>query len=188
MYPHKHDSTDDKDDNDDDNNNDSYDDTSDNKNKSSSSSLIPEGVLPSYLATAFGELYEDDGLIVMAKGLGWLNLLASFVRFYADVEQGHLAIVQENAAKSSSSPSSSSSSSRTKPPLVLVLGLKDAEHDALLSILDSWGTPHRMMPKIITNESGQGKDRIGTLECARLSCSTAHSKVPSPTAFDPLTL
>jgi hypothetical protein len=132
--------------------------------KKSSSSFIPEGVLPSYLATAFGELYEEDGLMVMAKGLGWMSLLASFVRFYADIEHGHVAILEEHnddAADSTAKMSSSENKQSTKPPLVLVLGLKDSEHEALMSILDSWGTPHTMMPKSITNESGQGKDRVG---------------------------
>jgi hypothetical protein len=57
--------------------------------------LIPDGLLPSYLASAFGDLYEEDGLIVLGKGLGLLNLLASFVRFYADTKEGHLSILQE---------------------------------------------------------------------------------------------
>ena len=56
---------------------------------------IPEGLLPSYLASAFGEIYEEDGLAVFGKGLGWLSLLAAFVRFYADVEDGHVSIVEE---------------------------------------------------------------------------------------------
>ena len=126
-------------------------------NEARSSSLIPEGVLPSYLASAFGELYEDDGLMVMAKGLGWLSLLASFVRFYADVGHGHVAILQEHDPENDRAVFGKTTS---KPPLVLVLGLKDAEHEALISILESWGTPHAIMPKIITNENGQGKDRM----------------------------
>ena len=56
---------------------------------------IPEGLLPSYLSVAFGELYQEDALVVFGKGLGWLSLLASFVRFYADVEEGHLAVMEE---------------------------------------------------------------------------------------------
>ena len=117
----------------------------------SSSSLIPEGILPSYLATAFGELYEEDGLMVMAKGLGWMNLLASFVRFYADVEQGHVAALMMEEKDANNNKNNNDHHNSKKPPLVLVLGLKDAEHDALLSILDSWGTPHAMMPKSINN-------------------------------------
>jgi len=148
---------------------------SSNSSSSSSSSMIPSpGLLPSYLASAFAELYEEDGLMVLAKGLGWMSLLASFVRFYADVEEGHASMIADELQRTSAplvspSPSSSSTKGKTdfaappvKPPLVLVLGLRQVEHEALLSILDSWGTPHHMMPKSITNESGQGKDRLGT--------------------------
>jgi DNA excision repair protein ERCC-4 len=106
--------------------------------------FVPEGLLPSYLAEAFGDLYAEDGLLVLGKGLGLLNLLASFVRFYADVEEGH-------AAESTS----------TKPPLVFVLGLRDNERKALVSILETWGTPPQLLPTMVTNESGQGKDRAG---------------------------
>jgi hypothetical protein len=63
--------------------------------KSKSKTLIPEGLLPSYLASAFGDLYEEDGLLVLGKGLGLLNLIASFVRFYADTKEGHLSLLQE---------------------------------------------------------------------------------------------
>jgi hypothetical protein len=58
-------------------------------------SAIPEGLLPAYLAVAFGELYEEDGLMVLGKGLGWLSLLAAFVRFYGDTEEGHVSILQD---------------------------------------------------------------------------------------------
>lgn len=106
--------------------------------------LVPEGLLPSYLADAFGELYAEDGLLVLGKGLGLLSLLASFVRFYADIEEGY-------AAETKSS----------KPPLVFVLGLRDNECKALVSILETWGTPPHILPTMVTNESGQGKDRAG---------------------------
>lgn len=129
------------------------------------SSLIPApGLLPSYLVVAFGELYEDDGLMVFAKGLGWMSLLAAFCRFYADVEDGHLAVMAEDSnEENETSKLLGSSTIHKRPPLVLVLGLRQVEQEALLSILDSWGTPHHMMPKSITNESGQSKDRLGTL-------------------------
>ncbi len=94
------------------------------------SSMIPSpGLLPSYLAMAFGELYEEDGLMIMAKGLGWMSLLASFVRFYADVEEGHAALMADESTRSSSSSS-------RKLPLILVLGLRPVEHEALLSIIE----------------------------------------------------
>lgn len=111
-------------------------------------SAIPEGLLPSYLATAFGEIYEEDGLAVLGKGLGWLSLLAAFVRFYSDVEEGHMSIMKEKGGEV-----------KGKPPLVLVLGLRDSEHEALLSLLEIFHTPQHMLPTLITNESGQGKDR-----------------------------
>ena len=36
-----------------------------------------------YLREAFMELYSDDGLLVMARGLGILRLLAKFLRLYS---------------------------------------------------------------------------------------------------------
>ena len=54
-----------------------------------------------------------------------------------------------------------SCSEPVKPPLVIVLGLKEKEREALGSILESFGTPPELMPTFITNESGQGKDRAG---------------------------
>jgi DNA excision repair protein ERCC-4 len=145
---------------------------------SSSSLLIPEGMLPSYLATAFGELYENDGLAVFGRGLGWLTLLASFVRFYADVEEGHVALLQEEqeaTLKSSSKNANNgkSSAQQPRPPLVLVLGLNDQEHDSLLQMLLSWGTPHEMMPTIITNESGQSSTRQEMYSRGGVFCITS---------------
>ena len=64
--------------------------------------LVPTGLLPSYLADAFSDLYGDDGLVVLGKGLGWLSLLAVFVRFYGDVEEGHVSIVNSDKESPSS--------------------------------------------------------------------------------------
>ena len=61
-----------------------------------SDALVPEGLLPSYLAEAFADLYGEDGLLVLGKGLGWLSLLAVFVRFYGDVNDGHASLVNDN--------------------------------------------------------------------------------------------
>lgn len=63
-----------------------------NNNKSA---IVPEGFLPSYLAEAFADLYGEDGLLVLGKGLGWLSLLAVFVRFYGDVHDGHASLVRD---------------------------------------------------------------------------------------------
>jgi hypothetical protein len=69
--------------------------TADGGRRKISEPAIPEGHLPAYLAVAFGELYEEDGLMVLGKGLGWLSLLAAFVRFYGDTEEGHMAILED---------------------------------------------------------------------------------------------
>jgi hypothetical protein len=45
-----------------------------------SEAMVPEGLLPSFLGDAFADLYGEDGLMVLGKGLGWLSLLAVFVR------------------------------------------------------------------------------------------------------------
>jgi DNA excision repair protein ERCC-4 len=116
--------------------------------------IVPTGMLPEYLSQAFGELYAEDGLLVLGKGLGCLQLLASFVRFYADTEDGHLACVEEEKDETRKREGQ-----QLKPPLVLVLGLRDSERNALVTILESWGTPPELLPTMITNESGQGKDR-----------------------------
>ena len=118
--------------------------------------LVPNGMMPNFLADAFSDLYAQDGLVVLGKGLGMLQLLASFVRFYADVKDGYRAMMEtsEGAHKKTSDTKSS------KPPLVLVLGLKEGERSALVKILQSWGTPTTMLPTIITTtETAGGKDR-----------------------------
>jgi DNA excision repair protein ERCC-4 len=106
--------------------------------------LVPIGLLPSYLADAFGDLFAEDGLLVLGKGLGMLSLLASFVRYYGDSEEGY-----------------ATDHSAGKRPLIFVLGLRESEHSSLVSILETWGTPPDLLPTMITNESGQGKDRAG---------------------------
>lgn len=105
-------------------------------------------MLPSYLAEAFGELYGEDGLLVLGKGLGLLSLMATFVRFYSDIKDGHVSLTSEGNGNG-------------KPPLIFVLGLREAERNAMVSILESWGTDPELLPTMITNESGQGKDRAG---------------------------
>ena len=83
----------------------------DSSNNVEQESMVPEGMLPSYLAEAFGELYAEDGLLVLGKGLGLLSLMATFVRFYADTKEGHVSLL-------------SNGEQTTKPPLVFVLGLQ----------------------------------------------------------------
>jgi DNA excision repair protein ERCC-4 len=134
---------------------------SDNASISSDSDpIVPKGMLPEYLAEAFGELYNEDGLLVLGKGLGCLQLIASFVRFYADTKEGHLAcLAEEQDNDETFKEKTTNSKGKPKPPLLLVLGLRDAERSSLVAILESWGTPPELLPTMITNESGQGKDR-----------------------------
>ena len=128
--------------------------------------------LPAYLMEAFEELYHEDGLAVLGRGLGTMLLLATFVRFYADPgPDGHAALVREEqqnerlqqtttSAASSQAPAvPAATAAGSTPPLVFVLGLKDAERKALVSTLVDWGTPPELLPTEVTNESGQGKDR-----------------------------
>lgn len=121
--------------------------------------LVPAR-LPSYLADAFGDLFEEDGLLVLGRGLGLLSLLAAFIRFYADAEEGYSTMMaEENVAQSPPTPSQGNAGQPRRPPLVFVLGLREGERQSLLSTLTAWGTSPDMLPIEVTNESGQGKDR-----------------------------
>ena len=95
-----------------------------------SSFIIPQGCLPAYLAEAFGDLYGEDGLLVLGQGLGWLQLLASLTRFYVDTHDGHLAVLQESDndnMEKNQNLSLATTTSACKPPLIFVLRLKEAE-------------------------------------------------------------
>jgi DNA excision repair protein ERCC-4 len=135
--------------------------------------IVPTGLLPSYLAEIFGELYAEDGLVVLGKGLQSEMLLAAFVRFYSDTEEGHWAAVQqEETKKRVADPPTKSTTKR--PPLVLVLGLqRETERATLLDILTSWGTPPNLLPTILTNESGQSKERASLYSRGGVFCITS---------------
>ena len=134
-------------------------DAEDHKN---SDTLVPVGIMPSYLAEIFGELYHEDGLVVLGRGLQANMLLAAFVRFYADTQEGHWAIVQEEEQQKRQEEKMANNArhGRRLRPLVLVLGLsRETERSTLLEILTSWGTPPEMLPTILTNESGSSAER-----------------------------
>ncbi|KAL7515474.1 hypothetical protein ACHAXN_012795 [Cyclotella atomus] len=135
--------------------------------------------LPSYLSEAFSDLYAQDGLVVMGRGLGWLGLLAAFCRFYGDPD-GYAAADSDldgtNTAKddfhgvhtfdadgkriaSCNINAKEIHQTNKKPPLIFILNLRENERSILLSTLSSWGTPTSQLPTLITNESGQTKDR-----------------------------
>ena len=144
-------------------------DEADNDDDDDLLSMVPTGALPAYLSEAFADVYDEDGLVVMGKGLGLVALVASLVRFYGDPFDGHAAHVRAEAEeKKSSSSTAKNHASRPKPlppPLVFVLGWKDSERAALWHCLESWGTPDERMPTVITNESGPGKDRAQLYSC-----------------------
>ena len=133
----------------------------------------PHSRLPSYLSEAFSDLYSEDGLVVLGRGLGWLGLLCSFVRFYGDVsDDGYAATVDGGGTGGGDDDDGRTSHSaeggggdvcrrrhRRKPPLVFVLNLRDDERRVVLSTLSSWGTPPDELPRIITNEAGQASER-----------------------------
>jgi len=129
----------------------------DDDDDTTTTTLIPQGPhqLPSYLADAFAELYEEDGLVVLGKGLGCLLLLASFVRFYADTRDGHAAMVAEEGEAQTLGSHDKRKPPPQRPPLVMVLGLSETERNAVVEILQSWGTPPELLPTLITNEAGE---------------------------------
>ena len=127
--------------------------------KEENDSLLKHVKLPSYLADAFQDLYQEDGLLVCGRGLGLLHLIATFCRFYADTKDGHFACVREELEQNEAT-TEPSSVLQERTPLVFVIGLKDDERSCLISILERWGTPTHMLPIELTNESGQGRDRL----------------------------
>jgi DNA excision repair protein ERCC-4 len=137
-------------------------------------SMVPTGMLPVYLADAFACLYEQDGLCVLGKGLGGLMLLGTFIRFYADADEGHAAVLRDEDAHGNNTEGSvQNHKNPTRPPCVLVLGLNDNERSALINILLNWGTPPDMLPTMITNESGQSKDREPMYKRGGVLCITS---------------
>lgn len=147
-----------------------------NPHASSSSSLLnthPHSRLPSYLSEAFSDLYSQDGLVVLGRGLGWLGLLSSFVRFYGDAsDEGYAATLDggktmDDGGRNDDDDDDNNNDDRgrgrrrrrRRRPLVFVLNLRDDERRVLLSMLTSWGTPSDELPMIITNEAGQASER-----------------------------
>jgi DNA excision repair protein ERCC-4 len=130
--------------------------------------------LPGYLSEAFSDLYTQDGLVVMGRGLGWLGLLAAFCRFYADPDgYAHDDVNDVNSHDLNANNTYDKDGNRSannndakeinrankKPPLIFILNLRENERTILLSTLTSWGTPTSQLPTLITNEAGQTKDR-----------------------------
>ena len=136
--------------------------------------------LPSFLSEAFSDLYAQDGLVVLGRGLGWLSLLAAFVRFYGDPDShtdnddcsndddtaasaklgGALPPPKYTGDKEKEEEVQVQPSQQQKrPPLIFVLNLRDNERQVLFSTLTSWGCPPDQLPTLITNEAGQNEER-----------------------------
>jgi hypothetical protein len=49
---------------------------------------IPNSPMESYLREAFNELFAEDGLTVVARGLGVNNLYSKFAQYYANRDHG----------------------------------------------------------------------------------------------------
>lgn len=107
---------------------------------------------------------------MLGRGLGWLGLLSSFVRFYGDAsDEGYAATLDGGEATNGGGRNGDESGKndddlrgnrrRRRRPLVFVLNLRDDERRVLLSTLTSWGTPSDELPMIITNEAGQASER-----------------------------
>jgi len=123
--------------------------------------LLKHVKLPYYLSEAFEDLYQEDGLVVFGRGLGLLHLLAAFCRFYID-KDGHYSLVYDEIMSQKKTKIENQILRKklveTKP-LVFVIGLRDYERETVISTLEKWGTPTESLPREVTNESGQGKDR-----------------------------
>jgi hypothetical protein len=131
------------------------------KNEINDEGWIPTKMLPLYFTELFEELYTEDGLMVLGRGLGWLSLLAAFIRWYSEPDDNKIPSSRDNGDNADKTSPPKTILLGTKPPLVFVIGLRETERTALLQILESWDTPPELLPTMITNESGQGKDREG---------------------------
>ena len=115
--------------------------------------------VPSFLSEAFSDLYAQDGLVVLGRGLGWLSLLAAFVRYYGDPECNGVNDIDEDDSVAEAAVNTKTSlpppkysgddinecktqkktpTNSKKPPLIFVLNLRDNERQVLFSTLTSW--------------------------------------------------
>jgi DNA excision repair protein ERCC-4 len=93
-----------------------------------------------YLSFAFRELFNEDGLCVMARGCGINKLLAKFVQYYS------YGTVESHASQ------------EEKKKLVFVLNLAGQEQVILDHLLADGIPPHRL-PRVITSENVSAQER-----------------------------
>ena len=96
-----------------------------------------------YLSSCFSELYEEDGLLVLAKGLGLNRVISKFIQLYTSTD-------------SSSSPSSSSVLHRK---LVFCINAKESSELLQMSLLAQGYSPSEL-PVVITNETPAASRKI----------------------------
>ncbi|CAM9440030.1 unnamed protein product [Phaeothamnion confervicola] len=102
--------------------------------------------MSSYLREAFVELYEQDGLVVMARGLGLRRLLAKFLHLHSALEVPAAAAVATAAAGAGAAAAAAAA---PRPVFCLNAG---GEEDLLLDALMAEGVPPSKLPVIVTNE------------------------------------
>ena len=141
--------------------------------------VIPDHTVPLYLQDAFTELYNEDGLLCIGKGLQYLVLLALFCKCYNTNTNDNtttsdtISSFPSTATTATAAATKPQHSRRRRVPIIFILGLKDEkERHTLLQILTSWGTPASKLPIMITNESGQSKER----EIIYNTCHDSHSE------------
>lgn len=134
--------------------------------------------LPAYLAEAFEDLYAEDGLLVLGRGMGLFQVFSAFCYFYADYEceNGHVALIaaedkekeRERVRKyeginqismGSTKPISKSCTITVVRPLVFILGLRESECVSLMNQLQAWGVDPAILPTLLTSDSGLAQDR-----------------------------
>jgi len=92
-----------------------------------------------YISAAFQELYQEDGLLVMARGLGLTRLISKFIQYY-------------------SNPANYSNADKKEKKLVFCINATGLE-DVLIDSLLAEGIPASHLPRLITNEI-PANDRI----------------------------
>jgi DNA excision repair protein ERCC-4 len=123
--------------------------------------LIPAHILPQYLMQdAFGELFSEDGLLVLGRGLGWITLLSCFIRYYSSDTSVNEDPPPDKVDRPAPPNRVVASSRARRRPVVLVVGLsRESERNVVFSLLSYWNTPAEELPVLITNESGSSVER-----------------------------
>jgi len=99
-----------------------------------------------YLGQCFAELYEEDGLLVLARGLGLNRLISKFIELYSVAEQ-----TEDSAA--------SSSSASLQRKLVFCINARESSELLQMSLLSNGLSPSQL-PVLVTNETPAATRKI----------------------------